>query len=254
MRLEKRRALRRVVGTTEEVRVLVADRQPLVRAGLREILERRPGFQVCAEVDTGAGLRSTARSASPSVVVVDIDLACPHHDLLPDLPAPVLLLGDRQDDERIAPLLSTRVRGFVARASSAADIVAAVSAVALGHAWLPHEVAGRLLDLVGGDRCPGSGTTGFEHLTRREREVLQLMAEGKSTAAIAGELVVQISTIKSHIYHLMQKLGVGDRTQAVALAYRSGIVRRQVPGPIRWPPGADAPVPTAVGASRWSSG
>ncbi|WP_410643559.1 response regulator transcription factor [Amycolatopsis sp. lyj-346] len=205
--------------------VVLAEQGPLDRAETRRKLERDPALRVSAEVESLASLRAVVRAVSPSAVVVAVDLLGRADEAaLAGLVVPVLLIGGPEDGDRVARLLSPRVRGFVCRSSGARELAGAVRAVAAGHASLPPAVAGKLLDTLVRDQ-PRPAV--FDQLTQRERDVLQYISQGMTTAEIAAEMVVQTSTIKSHIYHLLQKLRVRDRTQAVALAYRSGIV--QVP-------------------------
>ncbi len=202
--------------------VLLAEQWPLNRAETRRKLEQDPALHVSAEVESLASLRAVVRAVSPSAVVLAVDLLGRTDEAaLADLSVPVLLIGDPEDGDRVARLLSPRVRGFVCRSGGALELAGAVRAVAAGHASLPPAVAGKLLDTLVRDQ-PRPAV--FDQLTQRERDVLQYISQGMTTAEIAAEMVVQTSTIKSHIYHLLQKLRVRDRTQAVALAYRSGIV------------------------------
>ncbi|WP_410609448.1 response regulator transcription factor [Amycolatopsis sp. lyj-109] len=202
--------------------VLLAEQGPLDRAETRRKLEQDPALRVSAEVESLASLRAVVRAVSPSAVVVGVDLLGRADEAsLADLVVPVLLIGGPEDGDRVARLLSSRVRGFACRSSGALELAGAVRAVAAGHASLPPAVAGKLLDTLVRDQ-PRPAV--FDQLTQRERDVLQYISQGMTTAEIAAEMVVQVSTIKSHIYHLLQKLRVRDRTQAVALAYRSGIV------------------------------
>lgn len=209
-------------GLARFTEVLLADRGPLNRAETRRKLERDPALRVSAEVESLASMRTVVRALAPSAVLVAVDLLGGADEAaLADLVVPVLLIGDPADGDRVARLLSPRVRGFVCRSSGGPELAGAVHAVAAGHASLPPAVAGKLLDTLVRDQ-PRPAV--FDRLTQRERDVLQYISQGMTTAEIAAEMVVQTSTIKSHIYHLLQKLRVRDRTQAVALAYRSGIV------------------------------
>ncbi|HEX9336799.1 MAG TPA: response regulator transcription factor, partial [Pseudonocardiaceae bacterium] len=158
-----------------------------------------------------------------------------HGGSLKQLQVPVLLVSEDEDFERIVSALSERVRGFVRKSQPPAELITAVQLVASGHASLPPAITGRLLDafLVENAQTaalhPADGLPAplAVTLTRREHDVLRLMAEGRSTGQIAQQLVVQTSTVKTHVYHLLRKLGVNDRAQAVALAYRRGLVPAQ---------------------------
>ncbi len=206
-----------------EIEVLLADRRALARVESRRKLEQDPTLRVSAEVEALSSLKAVVRAVSPAVIVAGVDLFEPTDlDMMADSAVPVLLIGNMEDNDRVARMLSPGVRGFICRSSPGNHWVDAVRAVAAGHASLPPKVTGKLLDtLVRTKPAPAV----FDSLTDRERDVLQYIAQGMTTAELAAEMVVQISTIKSHIYHLLQKLKVKDRTQAVALAYQSGIVR-----------------------------
>ncbi|QKV74645.1 response regulator transcription factor [Amycolatopsis sp. Hca4] len=222
-----------------ETEVLLAEQWPLNRAETRRKLEQDPALRVSAEVESLVSLRGVVRAVSPSAVVVAVDLLGSGDEAaLAELAVPVLLIGEQDDGDRVARLLSPRVRGFVCRSDGAPELAGAVRAVAAGHASLPPAVAGKLLDTL--VRNPPRPAV-FDQLTQREQDVLQYISQGLTTAEIAAEMVVQTSTIKSHIYHLLQKLRVRDRTQAVALAYRSGIVH--VPAP-RFADRGDVPLPS----------
>ncbi|MGX7825788.1 response regulator transcription factor [Actinokineospora sp. 24-640] len=217
--------------------MVLADAHPLLRTGLRVVLEADPNLRVVAEAVSVASLTLAVRTHSPVVAVVDVDL--PGIDAAADparartqltgLPVQILLVGETCDSDLVLRLLADSVRGFARKSCSPPELACAVNAVATGHASLPSEVAGRLLDSYLLDAPPGR--IGLDvPLTRRERDVLRLMVDGNSTAEIASALVVQTSTVKSHIYHLLRKLGVNDRTQAVALTYRSGLLRSTIAG------------------------
>jgi len=207
----------------------------LLRTGLRVVLDGHPALRVVAEAVSVPMLALAVRTHSPSVAVVDIDLpGMPDNASSGQLPAQfralrsqVLLVGETCDAERVLRLLSGNVRGFVCKSCPPHELAGAATAVAAGHASLPAEVTSRLLDYYVLD---GQTTAAdpYVPLTRRERDVLRLMVDGNSTIEIARALVVQTSTVKSHIYHLLRKLGVNDRAQAVALAYRSGLLRSTI--------------------------
>jgi DNA-binding NarL/FixJ family response regulator len=212
--------------------VVVADPHPLVRTGLRVLLERESACRVTGEATTMTTLLWEVHRVRPDVVIADLDLPdAQRNGGLRELPVPVLLVGEDEDFERIVPALSERVRGFVRKSQPSTELIAAVQLVASGHASLPPSITGRLLDAfladIAGNPSDSAQAPLAVTLTRRENDVLRLMAEGRSTGQIAEQLVVQISTVKTHVYHLLRKLGVNDRAQAVALAYRCGLVPAQ---------------------------
>lgn len=204
--------------------VVIAGLHPLARTGLRVLLEQDDTCRVVGEASSIRALYWETQRRKPAVVVADIDLPGVRHGAgLNDLPSPVLLVGDDDDFVHVAGVLSERVRGFVHTSRPAADLVAAVRLVGTGHVSLPPAIVGHLLDAFLANNVPEPvPPSPATMLTRRERDVLRLMVEGKSTRQIADQLVVQTSTVKTHICHLLRKLGVNDRAQAIAVAYRRG--------------------------------
>jgi DNA-binding NarL/FixJ family response regulator len=207
------------------VSVLVVSPHRLVRAGIRAVLREEDGVTVVAETATPAGMVALCRRLRPDTVVLDVDLpGLDDGPLAERVGAPVLLLGDEPASEPVVTLLRSGVRGFASKDSPPGALVNAIVEVAAGNGSLPPPLIGALLEWFAG-QADGAVESGVvDRLTPRQREVLRLIAEGKSNADIAGALVVSTSTVKSHIYHLLKRLEVGDRASAVALAYRSGLV------------------------------
>ena len=242
MNLRDDRDVRPAAGghRAEPFGVVVADPHPLVRTGLRVLLEQANSCRVTGEAASMTTLLWEVHRVRPDVVIADLDLLGDGHGGgLQELPVPVLLVSEDEDFERIVSTLSDRVRGFVRKSRPPAELINAVQLVAAGHASLPPAITGRLLDAflaentLTSSHSDGPPTPLAVTLTRREHDVLRLMAEGRSTGQIAEQLVVQTSTVKTHVYHLLRKLGVNDRAQAVALAYRRGLVpaQRRFPTP-----------------------
>jgi DNA-binding NarL/FixJ family response regulator len=212
------------------IRVLLADDQPLMRAGFRTVLEATGRIAVVAEAGTGDEAVALAERHDPDVVLMDIRMPgmdgieatrrLPRHR--------VLVLTTFGLDDYIVDALRAGASGFLLKDALAADLVAAVHAVADGDAVLSPAVTRRLLDQVA-RRLPApverSGD-GAARLTEREQEVLGLLAGGLSNAEIADALVVSEPTVKTHVSNLLGKLGVRDRVQAVIYAYENGLVRR----------------------------
>ena len=194
-----------------------------MRAGLASILEEDDAVSVVAEAATADALLARSAATRPDVVVVDIDL--PGLDVRRDvarLVAPVVLMGSGEDEDQVWSALSAGVRGFVDRGQNAQDFRAAVHAVASGQAVFPPSMVARLLDAaLGGGGFQLSLAAPLGALTRREREVLMQMAQGRGNTEISDHLVIQPSTVKSHVTSILRKLDVTDRTQAVILAIRS---------------------------------
>ncbi len=213
------------------VRVVIADDQPLMRAGFKAVLEATGSIVVVAEAGDGEEAIAAAEAHAPDVVLMDIRM--PRVDGIEAtrrLPRRrVLILTTFGLDEYIVEALRAGASGFLTKDAPAADLVAAVRAVAAGDAVLSPQVTRRLLDRVAGRLPPatrGPAADGTARLTEREREVLTLVAAGLSNAEIASALVLAEPTVKSHVSNLLGKLGLRDRVQAVIWAYEHGLVER----------------------------
>lgn len=211
---------------TERLRVLLADDEPLVRHGLRGILEAEPDIEVVGEAGDGAAAVSQARSLRPDLVCMDIRM--PGVDglratsLVLALPAPpkVLVLTTFGSDENVFAALAAGASAFLLKRASGDEIAAAVRAVAAGDSLLfPDTVRSLAAAHV---RVPSSYDG--PALTTREAEVLGLVARGLSNAEIAATLVLGVETVRTHVARLLAKLGARDRTQAVVVAYQTGLV------------------------------
>jgi len=211
-----------------KLRLLIADDQPLMRAGFRAVLEATGEMEVVGEVEDGEQAIAAARSLSPDVVLMDIRM--PRLDgieatrRLPD--QRVLILTTFGLDDYIVEALRAGASGFITKDVPADELVRAVKAVAAGDALLSPSVTRQLLDRVG-RRLPAAIDVQPEtlaELTEREREVLGLLARGMSNAEIAKALVVGEATVKTHVSNVLMKLGLRDRVQAVVLAYEIGLV------------------------------
>jgi DNA-binding NarL/FixJ family response regulator len=208
------------------IRVVLVDDEPMVRSGLRMILESDPGIDVVGEAGDGAEAVPLVRSQQPDVVCMDVRM--PDVDgiratellLALEHPPRVLVVTTFSSDDHVLDALRAGAAGFLLKRASADEVVAAVRAVAAGDQLLYPEAI-RTLALRHLPRRPDP--TAFD-LTGREREVLGLVAQGLSNAEIAAELVVGVETVRTHVARVLAKLGARDRTQAVVLAYTSGLV------------------------------
>ena len=219
---------------TAPLRVLVADDQELVRAGFCVILEAA-GFTVVGEAADGARAVELAASERPDVVLMDIRM--PVMDGLeatrqisasgPAAPKVVILTTFDLDDY-VYEALRAGASGFLLKDAPRADLIAAIRIAAAGDALLAPSVTRRLIEAFA--RRPASVTPApsrLASLTPRERDILLLVARGHSNTEIAAELVVSEATVKTHVGHLLAKLDLRDRVQAVILAYETGAV---IPG------------------------
>lgn len=215
------------------IRILIADDQPLMRSALRTCLAAETDFDVVAEAENGLRAVELAKRLRPDVVVMDIRM--PVLDgvaatrLLTSDPQPfkVLVLTTFELDEYIVEALRAGARGFLLKDARPEELADAVRVIAVGEAILAPAVTLRLLDRFA-QRLPSyqpvqdqmAGT-----LTTRELVVLRLVAHGMSNAEIAAELHLADSSVKSHVSHILAKLGVAQRVQLVVLAYERGFVQ-----------------------------
>jgi DNA-binding NarL/FixJ family response regulator len=210
------------------LRVVIADDQPMMRAGFKAVLEATGDIQVVAEASTGAEAVAAAKQHAPNVVLMDIRM--PEMDGIEatrQLPRQrVLILTTFGLDDYIIAALRAGASGFLLKDAPTAQVVDAVRAVAAGDAVLSPAVTRQLLDQVG-RRLPAAVSQKPEALTRlteREREVLRMLAAGLTNAEIAHALVVTEATVKSHVSNLLGKLGLRDRVQAVIYAYETRLI------------------------------
>lgn len=211
------------------IRVLVADDEPLVRSGLRAILESEPGVTVVGEADDGAAAVAEARRTRPDIVLMDVRM--PRVDgitatrLLGQFdgggPA-VIVVTTFENDDYVYDALRAGARGFLLKRAAADDYINAIRTVHDGESLLFPAAIRRLAARHAG---PGGHQLAEAHLTERETEVLRLVARGLSNAEIAAELVVGVETVKTHVRNVLAKLGARDRVQAVIAAYESGFIR-----------------------------
>jgi DNA-binding NarL/FixJ family response regulator len=210
------------------LRLLVADDQALMRAGFRMILEAQPDLRVVAEAADGVEAVELAQRHRPDVVLMDIRM--PRMDGVEATRRlaghRVLILTTFNLDEYVVEALRAGASGFLLKDAPPEELVRAVRVVAAGEALLSPAVTRTLLDRVV-QRLPAAGApvpAVLDELTERELEVLRLVARGLSNSEIAAHLVVGETTVKTHVSHLLDKLGLRDRVQAVVLAYELGLV------------------------------
>jgi DNA-binding NarL/FixJ family response regulator len=216
------------VSAVPRLRLLIADDQPLMRAGFRAVLEATGEMEVVGEAGDGEAAVELARALAPDVVLMDIRM--PRMDGIEATRRlaghRVLILTTFGLDDYIIDALRAGASGFILKDVPTEELVRAVRVIAAGEALLSPAVTRRLLDRVG-RRLPASATTApaaFDELTEREREVFELLARGLSNAEIAELLVVGDATVKTHVSNVLMKLGLRDRVQAVVLAYESGLI------------------------------
>jgi DNA-binding NarL/FixJ family response regulator len=216
------------------IRVLIADDQALLRAGFRMIIEAQHDMEVVGEAADGVQAVELTRKLLPHVVLMDIRMpgvdgiqatslvTAPGSSTAPR----VVILTTYDLDEYVYDALTSGASGFLLKDVPPEDLVRAVRVAAAGEALLAPSVTRRLVEEFVRQR-PTGGSTGhrLDVLTDRESEVLRLVARGMSNAEIAGTLFLGESTVKTHVGHILDKLDLRDRVQAVILAYEAGLVR-----------------------------
>ncbi|HYW90100.1 MAG TPA: response regulator transcription factor [Chloroflexota bacterium] len=209
----------------QPIRVLIVDDHGVVREGLRAYLELEPDIQVVGEARDGTEAVRRALELSPDVVLMD--LVMPNMDgvdattrIKEQQPAVhVIVLTSFLEDDRVVPAIKAGATSYLLKDVAASDLARAIRGARAGQAQLHPEVARRLMQQVTAPRKPDAGA----QLTEREREVLRLLAEGRSNKEIARALVVSERTVKGHVSNILGKLGLQDRTQAALYAVRHGL-------------------------------
>ncbi|WP_396450582.1 response regulator [Actinomadura sp.] len=220
------------------VRIVLADDQPLIRAGLRVLIADHPDLEIVGEAGTGAEVVELVEAVRPDVVVMDIRM--------PDMDgieatrrittAHVIMLTTFDDDEYVYGSLKAGASGFLVKDMALEEILAAIRVVAAGEALIAPSVTKRLIAEFAARPEPGpgpgrgdgprqvEGAGRVDGITDREREVLTLVGRGMSNQEIAGELFISVATAKAHVARLLAKLGARDRVQLVIAAYELGLV------------------------------
>ena len=212
------------------IQVILADDQPLIRAGLRRLIDQTADLDVAGEAGTGAAAVQLARDTDPDVVIMDIRM--PGMDGIEatalitagDTRARVLILTTFDDDDYVYGALRAGASGFLVKDMALDDILAAVRVVAAGDAIIAPAVTRRLIAEFAGQPRPGRPPRELTGITDREREVLRLVGLGMSNAEIAASLFISMGTVKTHVARLLAKLGARDRVQLVITAYEAGLV------------------------------
>jgi DNA-binding NarL/FixJ family response regulator len=210
------------------VRVLVADDQSMVRAGFRMLLSDEPDIEVVAEASNGLEAVDKAARFDPTVVLMDIrmpeldGLEATRRILAAHDSARVLILTTFDLDEYVYEALRAGASGFVLKDDPPEQLLAAIRTVAAGDALLSPSVTKRVIKQFTTIPRP-KPPEAFDELTTREQEVFRLIANGLSNPEIAQELHISEATVKTHITHILQKLNLRDRVQAVVLAYQTGL-------------------------------
>jgi DNA-binding NarL/FixJ family response regulator len=214
------------------IRLLIVDDEALVRRGLRLVLEAEDDLQVIGEASDGLEAVEEARRLRPDVVLMDVRMprldgveAC--RRLVEESDARVVVLTTFDLDEHLFSAVRAGASGFLLKASPPEELAAAIRAAHAGNALVEPKMTKRLMEEFArqpGRRAAGSGERQFGELTDRELEVLREVARGASNSEIAERLYISETTVKTHVNHILTKLGVRDRIQLVVMAYDHGLV------------------------------
>ena len=221
----------------DPIRILLVDDHAVVREGLRAFLALQDGFEIVGEAADGDEALARAAELEPDVILMD--LVMPNRDGVSAMrelrtragdsgSSPrVIVLTSFLDDDRLLPALEAGAAGYLLKNSQPAELARAVRAAHAGEAIIDPTAAAHLVHALSDpDRARRPDASAFDHLTNREREILALIANGRSNKRIALELGISEKTVKAHVGRVLAKLGVSDRTQAAVLAVREGLVHR----------------------------
>jgi two-component system, NarL family, response regulator LiaR len=224
----------------EPIRILLVDDHAVVREGLRAFLALQEGFEIVGEAADGEEAIERAAQLLPDVVLMDLvmpklDGVRAMRELRRRLGRPggrglsprVIVLTSFLDDDRLLPALEAGAAGYLLKNSQPAELARAIRAAQAGEAIIDPAAAARLVHALSDQDRPRPGAnSGLAQLTSRERDVLALIARGRSNKRIALELGISEKTVKNHVGHVLSKLGVTDRTQAAVLAVQEGLGTR----------------------------
>ncbi len=211
----------------EKIKVLIVDDHQVVRQGLRTFLELHEDIAVVGEAGDGVAAVKMVYQLEPDVVLMD--LVMPRMDGISatrelrskGLPAKVIALTSFTEDDKVIPAIQAGASSYLLKDVSPDDLVEAIRAVHRGEARLHPDIAHKLMEQVA-HQASATNAVPVEHLTEREREVIRLVAQGRSNAEIAQALIISDKTVKTHISNVLSKLGLQDRTQLAIYAIKNG--------------------------------
>lgn len=212
---------------TDQVQVLIADDHPVFRSGLRALLATDAAVTVVGEASTGVEVVAATAREQPDVVVMDLNMpeldgvAATGQIVQANPRIAVLVLTMFDDDDSVFAAMRAGARGYLLKGTNQADILRAVHAVATGGAVFGPAVAQRVLDFFAQGAAQNAAT--FPELSEREREVLDLLAQGDSNSRIATRLTISEKTVRNHVSNIFAKLAVADRAQAIVRAREAGL-------------------------------
>jgi len=211
---------------SENIRIVVADDHPIVRAGIVGLLDQAPGIEVVGEASDGAEAVELAASERPDLVLMDLRMpgvdgaSATASIVAAGQGTRVLVLTTYETDDHILAAIEAGASGYLLKAAPQAEILAGIRAVAAGETVLAPSIAAKLVSRVRAD----AASVAPPALSPREHEVLALVAEGRSNPEIARALYIGEATVKTHLLHAFEKLGVNDRTRAVTRAMELGLL------------------------------
>ena len=219
------------MNAAKTIRILLADDHEVVRRGLRALLEMQPGWEVCGEAENGRAALELAQRLAPDIVVMDIGMKqlngfeATRQILERTRGIEVLVLSIHDNEQTVREVLGAGARGYVLKSDAGRDLVAAVGALLRRETFFSPTVAQSVRAAalrVAGARRPSLRPAG--ELTRREREVLQLLAEGRTNKAVAQALGISVKTAETHRARIMRKLGMKSVAELVRYAIRNGFI------------------------------
>lgn len=216
--------------TEQPIRVLVADDHPIVRSGIASLLSLAEGIEVVGEASSGAEAVALAQDLRPDLVLMDLRMPVPGGEevdgaaatarIIASVPGTrVLILTTYETDDHILGAIEAGASGYLLKAAPQDEIVAGVRSVVGGETVLAPAIAAKLVDRMRQGAAPA-----LPKLSARELDVLRLVADGNSNPVIAKRLFISEATVKTHLLHTFEKLGVSDRTRAVTLALELGLL------------------------------
>ena len=212
------------------IRILLADDHRIVREGLKSLLDRQPGIEVIAQAAHGREAVEMAESTFPDVVIMDIGMPqlngieATAHMIKRDPRIGVIILSMHADEDYLVSALNAGAKGYLLKDSAEVDLVKAIESVARGTPFFSPEIARKMTEDHVLFLQQRNLQDSFELLTEREKEVIQLLAEGKSNKEVAGILDVSVHTVETHRMHLMQKLNLHSTAEIVLYAVRKKII------------------------------
>lgn len=212
------------------IRILLADDHAILREGLRALLQDDSDIEVVGEADNGHTAVAQARLLHPDVIIMDISMPLLNgleatRQIKQESPdSQILILTMHQHEEYIAQVLQAGAAGYILKHAASNELVSAIKAVAQGGSFFSPSVARSIADSYVAQMYSGPSSDPYDELTSREREVLQLVAEGYTNREIADLLILSVKTVQTHRMHLMQKLGLHNRDDVIKYALHKKII------------------------------